>query len=175
MTGSVEKMAERVFLSLGSNLGDREANLAGAISALETHKEITHVRSASFYESVFLGEGDQPDYLNTVVELNNSFQPFDLFDHICQIEQMMGRPKERTKNIPRSIDVDILCHGDSVLETDTLIIPHPRIAFRKFVLIPFHELAPDFVIPGLNVSVKNLLHVCIDASIVVKHSLESRA
>ena len=175
MTGAVAKMAERVFLSLGSNLGDREANLAGAISALETHKEINHVRSASFYESVFLGEGDQPDYINTVIEITSSFQPFDLFDYICQVEQMMGRPKERTKNISRSIDIDILCHGNSVLETDTLIIPHPRIAFRKFVLIPFHELAPDFTIPGLNVSVENLLHVCVDKSMVVKHSLESRA
>jgi len=169
------KMDERVFLSLGSNLGNREANLAGAISALDTHKEITYVRSASFYESSYLGEGDQPDYLNTVVEFSSSFQPFDFFDHICQVEQMMGRPKDRTKNIPRTIDIDILCYGDSVLETDILIIPHPRIAFRKFVLIPFHELAPDFIIPGLNVSVENLLHVCVDASTIVKHSLESRA
>ena len=168
-------MAERVFLSLGSNLGDREANLAGALSAFETHKEITDVRSASFYESVFFGEGDQPDYLNTVVEFHSSFQPFDLFDQTCHIEQMMGRPKERKKNIPRSIDIDILCHGDSVLETKTLIIPHPRIPFRKFVLVPFCELAPEFIIPGLNVRVEHLLHVCIDTSIVIKHSLESRA
>ena len=168
-------MDERIFLSLGSNLGNREANLAGAISALDTHKDITYVRSASFYESVYLGEGDQPDYLNTVVEFSSSFQPFDFFDHICHTEQMMGRPKDRIKNIPRTIDIDILCHGDSVLETDTLTIPHPRIAFRKFVLIPFNELAQDFIIPGLNVSVGNLLHVCVDASIIVKHSLESRA
>jgi 2-amino-4-hydroxy-6-hydroxymethyldihydropteridine diphosphokinase len=87
----------------------------------------------------------------------------------------MGRPKDRIKNIPRTIDIDILCYGNSVLETDTLTIPHPRIAFRKFVLIPFNELAPDFIIPGLNISVRNLLHVCVDSSIIVKHSLESRA
>ena len=89
--GAIVKMDERIFLSLGSNLGNREANLAGAISALDTHKDITYVRSASFYESVYLGEGDQPDYLNTVVEFSSSFQPFDFFDQSIWIFKQRGQ------------------------------------------------------------------------------------
>jgi|TARA_Y100000031_G_scaffold152780_2_gene196641 2-amino-4-hydroxy-6-hydroxymethyldihydropteridine diphosphokinase len=168
-------MDNLVYLSIGSNLGNREANLAAAISAFGTHKEISKIRSASFYESPYLGAEEQPEYLNTVVEFITSLGPFDLFDRTCQIEQMMGRPRKREKNIARSLDIDILCHGDSVLETKTLVIPHPRLPIRKFVLIPFYELAPDFIIPGLNVSVENLLHICPDTSVVTKHNLESRA
>jgi len=167
--------SELVYLSLGSNLGDREANLAGAITIFGTDDHISTIRSASFYESPFLGEGEQPEYLNTVLEFTTDLDPFDLFDHTCKIEQMMGRPEEREKNIARSLDIDILCFGESVLETDKLSIPHPRLAFRKFVLVPFFELAPDFVVPGINLSVASLLHVCSDSSFVAKHSLESRA
>jgi 2-amino-4-hydroxy-6-hydroxymethyldihydropteridine diphosphokinase len=164
-----------VYVSIGSNLGDREANLAGAISAIETHKEITNLRSASFYESHFLGDGEQPDYLNTVVEFYTSLKPFDLFDRMCKIEQMMGRPSDRNKNIPRIIDLDILCHGDSVLDTETLTIPHPRIPFRKFVLVPFYELAPEFTLPGFNVGIKHLLKNTTDVSVITKHNIKSRA
>ena len=168
-------MENLVYLSIGSNLGDREANLAGGISAFGTHDGISKIKSASYYESPYLGEKEQPEYLNTVVEFYTSLNPFDLFDRTCQIEHMMGRPKKRKKNIPRSLDIDILCHGESVLETKTLTIPHPRLPIRKFVLVPFHELAPGFIIPGLNVSVENLLHICTDTSIGTKHNLESRA
>ena len=129
-------MKNLVYLSLGSKLGDREANLAAAIGAFGTIKNIHNIRSASFYESLYLGEGEQPNFINTVVELFTSMNPFDLFDNTCNIELMMGRPKNREKNIPRTLDIDILCHGDSVLQTDTLMIPHPDIPFRKFVFIP---------------------------------------
>lgn len=167
--------SELVYLSLGSNLGDREANLAGAITIFGMDNHISTIKSASFYESPFLGEGDQPEYLNTVIEFSTDLSPFDLFERTCKIEQMMGRPEKREKNVARSLDIDILCFGDSVMETEKLTIPHPRLAFRKFVLVPFVELAPDFEVPGVNLSVSSLLHVCSDSSVVSKHSLESRA
>ena len=168
-------MEELVYLSLGTNLGDREANLAGAISAIETIDDVSNIRGASFYDSSYVGEGEQPNYLNTVVECLTSLNPFEFFDQTCKIESMMGRPKIREKYIARSIDIDILCHGESVLETDTLTIPHPGIPYRKFVLIPFNELDPDYIIPGWKISVKNLLHTCADTSSIAKHNIESEA
>ncbi|MBC8215554.1 MAG: 2-amino-4-hydroxy-6-hydroxymethyldihydropteridine diphosphokinase [Candidatus Marinimicrobia bacterium] len=168
-------MSELVFLSLGSNLGDREANLAEAITALETYPEIMDVRSASYYDTPPLINTDQPHFLNTVIQLTTDFKPFQLLDAIQHIESMLGRSVEREKNEPRIIDIDILLHGNSVIETDELTLPHPQLPYRKFVLVPFNEIAPDVLIPIFNRTVSELLNHCPDQSIIKKHRIESQA
>ena len=104
-----------------------------------------------------------------------TLKPFEFLDVINRIEKMLGRPEIREKNAPRIIDIDILFHGDSVLETNELMIPHPMLGMRKFVLIPFAELEPDFKIPHSKITINDLLDHCIDTSIVTSHRMETQA
>jgi len=168
-------MSEFVFLSLGSNLGDREANIAGAISALETYSEINDVKSASYYETPPLLNTDQPLFLNTVISLKTIFTPFQLLDTIQKIETMFGRPSDRIKNEPRTIDIDILMFENSVIETSELVIPHPELPYRKFVLEPFNEIASDVVVPLINQKVSFLFNHCPDKSIIHKYQIKTQA
>ncbi len=168
-------MSELIYLSLGSNIGGREANLAGAITILGNYQENEDLRSASFYNSEPLFNSDQPEFLNTVVELNTTFTPFEFLDEIQNVERLLGRPNNHKKNEPRTIDIDILTFGDSVLETNELIIPHRGIPYRRFVLVPFNELAPNYIVPGWKTTVKELLNHCIDKSKVLKQTIKSRA
>ena len=139
-------MPELAVLGLGSNLGDRESNLAAAITSLGIYNDISDINSASFYESEPLYETNQPKFLNTVISCNTEFSAFQLLDAVQHTELLLGRPKKREKNQPRIIDIDILCYGDSYIETEELVIPHPDIINRKFVLVPFCELMPDYKI-----------------------------
>jgi len=168
-------MNDLIYLSLGSNIGDREANLAGAITILGEYVENTNLKSASFYNSEPLFNVDQPEFLNTVVELITTFTPFEFLDEIKNVERLLGRPNNHKKNEPRTIDIDILTFGDSVLETNELTIPHPGIPHRRFVLVPFNELAPNYIVSGWKTTVKELLNHCTDNSKVLKHTIKSRA
>jgi len=168
-------MSEMIYLSLGSNIGDREANLAGAITILEEYHENSNLKSASFYISEPLFNTDQPEFINTVVEINTTFTAFEFLDEIKNIERLLGRSSKHEKNAPRTIDIDILTFGDSFLETEELTIPHPGIPYRRFVLVPFNELAPNFIVPGWKITVTELLNRCIDKSKVLKHTIESIA
>lgn len=168
-------MPEAGFLSLGSNLGDRESNLAGAITALSTYHEINKIESSSFYNSPPLFNLEQPEFLNTVVSFETDFSPFNLFDACRNVETLLGRPEKREKNSPRTIDIDILTYGNSFLETEQLTIPHADLANRKFVLVPWAELAPDFNVPVFNMTVTELLNMCPDQSNVIKHVMEKNA
>jgi len=118
-------MPELAVLGLGSNLGDRESNLAAAITYLGIYNDISDINSASFYESEPLYETNQPKFLNTVILCNTEFSAFQLLDAVQHTELLLGRPKEREKNQRRIIDIDILCYGDSYIETAELVIPHP--------------------------------------------------
>ncbi len=168
-------MPELAVLGLGSNLGDRESNLAAAISSLGIYNDISDISSASFYESEPLYETNQPKFLNTVISCNTEFSAFQLLDAVQHTELLLGRPKEREKNQPRIIDIDILCYGDSYIETEELIIPHPDIVYRKFVLVPFCELMPDYKIEKIGKTISELLNLCLDQSQVVKHVMEKNA
>ena len=168
-------MSDLVYLSLGSNIGDREANLASAITILGEYYQNSDLRSASFYNSQPLFKTDQPDFLNTVIELKSSFTPFQFLDEIHKTESLLGRPKDRQKNQPRTIDIDILTYGESVLETEQITIPHIGIPFRRFVLVPFCELAPNFMLPGWKKTVKEMLENCVDKSKVQKQLIKSNA
>lgn len=168
-------MLETGFLSFGSNLGDKEANIASAITALSTFHEIEDLQSASFYNSPPLYNADQPEFLNTVIKYTTTFSAFDLFDACQNVERLLGRPEKREKNAPRSIDIDILTYGTSFIETELLTIPHPDLANRKFVLVPWAELAPNEIVPVYNITVQKLLTLCNDPSIVTKHVMEKNA
>jgi len=168
-------MPELTVLGLGSNLGDRESNLAAAITSLGIYNDISDINSASFYESEPLYETNQPKFLNTVISCNTEFSAFQLLDAVQHTELLLGRPKEREKNQRRIIDIDILCYGDSYIETEELVIPHPDIINRKFVLAPFCELMPDYKIEKIGKTISELLKLCPDQSQVVKHVMEKNA
>jgi len=168
-------MHELAVLGLGSNLGDRESNLAAAITSLGIYNDISDINSASFYESEPLYETNQPKFLNTVISCNTEFSAFQLLDAVQHTELLLGRPKKREKNQPRIIDIDILCYGDSYIETEELVIPHPDIINRKFVLVPFCELMPDYKIEKIGKTISELLNLCPDKSQVVKHVMEKNA
>ena len=168
-------MSELAVLGVGSNLGDRESNLAAAITSLGIYNDISEINSASFYESEPLYETNQPKFLNTVISCNTEFSAFQLLDAVQHTELLLGRPKEREKNQRRIIDIDILCYGDSYIETEELVIPHPDIINRKFVLVPFCELMPDYKIEKIGKTISELLKLCPDQSQVVKHVMEKNA
>ena len=168
-------MPELAVLGLGSNLGDRESNLAAAITSLGIYNNISDINSASFFESEPLYETNQPKFLNTVISCNTEFSAFQLLDAVQHTELLLGRQKEREKNQPRIIDIDILCYGDSYIETEELVIPHPDIINRKFVLVPFCELMPDYKIEKIGKTISELLNICPDQSQVVKHVMEKNA
>jgi 2-amino-4-hydroxy-6-hydroxymethyldihydropteridine diphosphokinase len=130
------------FLGVGSNLGDREANLRDAIQRLEAG-EIRVVRLSSLYETAPQELLDQPSFLNAVLEVDTSLFPLQLLARIRQIESDMGRRRITPKG-PRNIDIDILFYGRAVVTTAELEVPHPRLAQRRFVLEPLAEIAPDF-------------------------------
>ena len=169
------KTFNKVFLSLGSNIGDRESNIAQAISAIEITPEVENMNSASFYHTEPLYNKNQGFFINTVIGIDTFLNPFELLDTVKKIEIMLGRKNIKKKNMPRIIDIDILVHGDSIIETNELVIPHPFISQRKFVLIPFDEIAPDYKIPLLNLSIHELLVSCKDESSVRLHDMEHKA
>ncbi len=167
--------SDMVYLSLGSNLGDRESNLAQATMALSINFEISGIKSSTYYESEPLYNKDQPEFLNSVVKFSTTLKPFDVLDVIQKVERMLGRPDKREKNQPRIIDVDILFHGDAVIETKDLSIPHPMISLRKFILIPFAEIEPGFEIPHSNLTINDLIENCPDNSRVTRHYMDTQA
>jgi len=134
----------RIYLGLGSNLGDRMGSLTLAVERLSQKLTISEI--SSVYETEPLGYKEQPLFLNAVVSAVTELGPFELLRFIKQIESDLGR-KRGFRNAPRPIDIDILFYGDLVTHTHELTIPHPGVAERAFVLVPLVEIAPEFVHP----------------------------
>ena len=147
-------MGEFVYLSLGSNLGDRSANLRTAIERLGEAGAIKAV--SGFYETEPVEFRDQPWFLNSVVALDTNLTPVELLKKVLAIEHEMGRIRTRDKG-PRSIDIDILLFGDQLIEERGLKIPHPAMHQRRFVLEPLAEIAPEVVHPQLRKTARELL------------------
>jgi dihydroneopterin aldolase/2-amino-4-hydroxy-6-hydroxymethyldihydropteridine diphosphokinase len=144
----------RVYLSLGSNMGDRECNLEESIRQISEFAIIK--KSSSIYETEPWGLKDQPKFLNQVVLVETKLAPKELLSHLKTIEQKMGR-KKTVRYGPRLIDLDILFYDDLIMKTPDLIIPHPHITERAFVLVPLAEIAPNRFHPQPNKTIGELL------------------
>src|SRR5216683_215556 len=150
------------YLSLGSNVGDREKNLRVAIDALP-HAGVAIAKVSSFYETEPVDFLDQPWFLNCVVEAETHFDPFMLLRALREIETKMGSKKVVAKG-PRLIDMDILLYGLETIHTPDLQVPHPRMHLRRFVLVPLAEIAPSLRHPSWAKTISELAAVTTDRS-----------
>lgn len=146
-------MHKRVYLSLGSNLGDRAAHLKGAIKRMDTLGKIMAV--SSFYETEPVELTAQPWFLNCAVELDTEKMAKQLLTSIFDIEEEMGRRRVQKKG-PRTVDIDILLFGNSIIKAKGLTIPHPAMHDRRFVLEPLAEIAPEIRHPIFKRTIREL-------------------
>lgn len=144
-----------IYLGLGSNLGDRHAHLADAIARLQD-SDLRITRVSSIYETEPRDLADQPWFLNQVIEAESDLLPRQFLSCIQKVEREMGRKRAIPKG-PRIIDIDILLFGDSIVETDDLQIPHPRMLERRFVLEPLAEIAPELRFPITKKTIREML------------------
>lgn len=158
---------KKVFLGIGTNLGNREASLKGAIECIKESIG-TVVSTSSVYETEPWGFSSDDQFLNMVVEVETVLKPSGLLGRMLMIEAKMGRLRSGEGYSSRLIDLDILLFGNIVMNTKSLVIPHPRLHERKFVLVPLSEIAPDVVHPVLKKDIKTLLKECTDKSKVLK-------
>jgi 2-amino-4-hydroxy-6-hydroxymethyldihydropteridine pyrophosphokinase len=146
-----------VYLALGSNVGDRLANLKQAIDSLTPQMEVK--AKSSVYETPPWGYEDQPKFLNQVVKAKTYLDPEPLLKHLKRLEVALGR-QASFPNGPRLIDMDILFYDELILSTSSLVIPHPRLQERGFVLLPLMELSPDLIHPLSKKSVREMTAQC---------------
>jgi len=141
-----KETAARIAISIGANLGDATHAVHQAIQALNNHGALSDVTASSLYQSAPI-ESSGPDYINAVVTATTDLSPEQTLKALLDIETMAGRERP-FKNAPRTLDLDLLLYDNVQMDTPTLILPHPRMHLRAFVLIPLAEIAPDAVIPG---------------------------
>jgi 2-amino-4-hydroxy-6-hydroxymethyldihydropteridine diphosphokinase len=146
-----------IYLALGSNVGNRAANLREAIAALSPQMEVK--AKSKIYETPPWGYADQAKFLNQVVKVVTYVEPEPLLKHLKRLEIALGR-KETFANGPRLIDIDILFYDDRILESAVVTIPHPRLHERGFVLQPLMDLAPDLIHPLKKQSVREMIAAC---------------
>src|ERR1700722_13857943 len=149
----------RAGIALGSNIGDRLANLRAAYGeVVNLSSDPTRIRSSSIYET---SPVDSPpgvgSYLNAVMEIEYEKPAIALLDALLKIERGLGRPSKRPRNAPRIIDLDLLYAGNLTLNSPEIVIPHPRIIHRRFVLEPLADIAPELVLAVQTVSIRDLL------------------
>jgi len=159
-------MSHTVFLLLGTNLGDRAANLSAALDHIG-RRVGTIVQTSSRYRTAAWGKTDQPDFYNQAAAIDTTLDPEEVLAHVLAIEAQLGRARKE-KWGERLIDIDVLYYGDRVLQTPDLTVPHPHLQARRFALVPLCEIAPDFVHPVLQKKNSELLAVCPDLLAVDK-------
>lgn len=140
-------VAACAWIGLGANLGDRQASLRAALSAMAALPGTSVQRVSSLYGSAPVDAGG-PDYLNAVAQIHTTLAPHDLLAQLQAIELAAGRERPY-RNAPRTLDLDILLYGDQMMDTPALTLPHPRLHERAFVLRPLAELRPDWVTPAM--------------------------
>jgi 2-amino-4-hydroxy-6-hydroxymethyldihydropteridine diphosphokinase len=132
---------------MGSNLGDRRAHLKSAVSRFYQHRMIWNLALSSVYETEPLGEMPQGLYFNAVMRLDTTLSPRDLLELCLDEEQKQGRQRSEERYAARSLDLDLLLYGNEIIAEEDLIVPHPRMLERAFVLEPLAELAPQLLHP----------------------------
>ena len=166
-------MTVDAYLSFGSNIAPRFEILQYAIEALHLLPDSGIELLSSIYETEAVSPYSQADYLNCVAHIKTELTPEALLTSCREIEFSNGRPVSRNKSAPRTLDVDIIFYGDRIINSDKLIVPHPRYADRRFVLEPLAEIAPDYICPDTGTSVAHTLDQCTDRSRVQLFSLET--
>jgi 2-amino-4-hydroxy-6-hydroxymethyldihydropteridine diphosphokinase len=139
---------DKVFVGIGSNLGDREAHVRGALELLAAEPGIELEEISQLRETDPVGVLDQPRFLNAAARLTTDLEPRVLLDRLLAIERDLGRVRTGERYGPRTIDLDLLLYGDREVDEPGLRVPHPRLADRRFVLEPLVELDPALVVPG---------------------------
>jgi len=139
----------KAWIGLGGNRENSRALLSSALSRLENHPEISVCRVSRFYRSAPWGVTDQPDFVNAVAEIETALTPGDLLQELLDIEARLGRVREGRRWGSRCIDLDLLTYEEVILTSVSLVLPHPRMQLRAFVLLPILELEPEFTIPGI--------------------------
>lgn len=148
MSGKLVRVKHKVYVGLGANLGKREATIRRAVELLAATPGIEVVAVSALRETDPVGYADQPRFLNGAAALETELAPRALLDRLLEVERELGRVRgERPRFGPRTIDLDLLLHGDEVLDEPGLVLPHPRLAERRFVLEPLHELEPGLTLP----------------------------
>jgi 2-amino-4-hydroxy-6-hydroxymethyldihydropteridine diphosphokinase len=158
-----------VFLGLGSNLGDRASYLSRAAVELKKIPDVKAIGSSSVYETDPVGNTEQGKFLNAVVEIETTIHPQELLGRVKNIEALLGRQHSERWG-PREIDIDILVYDGLVHKSEELVVPHPMMTERKFVLVPLREIAPDLIHPENGMTVDELASACRDSSRVVRTS-----
>lgn len=150
------------YLGLGSNVGNRETQLNQAIHILNETEGINVTQTSLIYETDPVGYVEQPQFLNQCIEIQTTLTPRDLLNACLETEQQLHRVRDIRWG-PRTLDVDILLFDKQIINEDDLVIPHPRMLERSFVLIPLNDIAPDFTEPHTNKKIRNL--VTLDNSV----------
>jgi 2-amino-4-hydroxy-6-hydroxymethyldihydropteridine diphosphokinase len=151
----------QVFLSLGSNMGNRKSNLGKAVKKLGTDNGQI-AKESSIYETEAWGNKPQRNYYNQAIELLTNLDPPALLIQIHRIEVSLGRVFTIERFVPRPVDIDILFYENLIYTSESLMIPHPLIHSRRFVLVPMVEIAPEFLHPVLGKTIEQLLMLCDD-------------
>ncbi|MCJ7509147.1 MAG: 2-amino-4-hydroxy-6-hydroxymethyldihydropteridine diphosphokinase [candidate division Zixibacteria bacterium] len=144
------------YIGLGSNLGDKKNNIRKAIDNIKEKKILKEIKTSSLYLTEPVGKKRQPDFLNLVIKGKTELSPFELLNSLLEIEKGLGRKRNKRWG-PREIDLDILFYDDIMVNQENLVIPHPEIPNRRFVLVPLMELSPNLKHPLLNKNIKQLL------------------
>jgi len=160
-------MNNNVFLSLGSNIDNKVQNLNNAIRALNENNCINILMKSSIYKTSPMYNDRQNDFYNMVIKIETNLYPSELLGFVKFFELKLGRKISKIRNMPRLIDIDILTFNDYELRSEALTIPHEKLFERKFVLLPWEEIAPDHYIPSLKMSVKDLLNNINDSNEVI--------
>jgi 2-amino-4-hydroxy-6-hydroxymethyldihydropteridine diphosphokinase len=139
--------AATAYVALGSNLDDPARQLRRGLEALDALPGTRVLRASAFYRSAPVGYADQPDFVNAVAAIETTLGPRALLEALLEIERRRGRVRE-FQNAPRTLDLDIVAYADCIVNEPGLVIPHPRMHERAFVVVPLAEIAPDAIVPG---------------------------
>ena len=166
-------MPTNAYIAIGSNLGDRIANLSAIHTGIASIPEVELLAGSPVYETEPVDvPPDVADkaFLNAVLIIESDFDPYELHDRLRTLENELGRTRDGERNMPRSVDIDIIYAGQVQIDTPELTVPHPRWAGRRFVVQPLADVRPDLILPGQTRSVREILLTLPDTPKVLRYS-----